>query len=229
MLEELKEQVLLANLMLPRYGLVLFTWGNASGIDREKGLVVIKPSGLSYDEMKAEDMVVLDLDGNVAEGKLRPSSDTPTHLELYKAFPELGGIVHTHSRYATAFAQAGRPISCFGTTHADYFCGEVPVTRPMRPDEINGEYEKETGRVIAEAFADKNPAYVPGVLVRSHGPFTWGRDAAEAAHNAAVLEEVAFMNFSTLMLNPEAEPVGSELLGRHFFRKHGANAYYGQK
>ena len=228
MLEKLKQDVLEANLLLPKHGLVTFTWGNVSGIDRESGLVVIKPSGVPYDGMTAEDMVVVDLDGNVVEGKWKPSSDTPTHLVLYKAFPECGGIVHTHSRWATSFAQAGVGIRPLGTTQADYFYGEIPCTRAMTPEEIAGEYEAETGNVIVETFQGKDPMAIPAVLVHSHGPFTWGKDAAEAVHNAAVLEEVAFMNFHSLQLNPAQTRMQQELLDKHYLRKHGKNAYYGQ-
>jgi len=230
MLEQLKEQVLKANLLLPKHGLVTFTWGNVSGIDRQKGLVVIKPSGVEYDVMTAEDMVVVDLyTGERVEGRLKPSSDTPTHLELYKAFPTLGGVVHTHSRWATSFAQAGRGIEAYGTTHGDYFYGEIPCTRPMTPEEIGGEYEKETGTVIVETFRDLDAAGVPGVLVYSHGPFAWGKDAMEAVHNAVVMEEVAFMAIHALTLNPALQPMQRELLDKHFLRKHGPGAYYGQK
>jgi L-ribulose-5-phosphate 4-epimerase len=229
MLEQLKEQVFQANLLLPKHGLITFTWGNVSGIDREQGLVVIKPSGVSYDEMKAEDMVVVDVkSGKTVEGSLKPSSDTPTHLELYKAFPNIGGIVHTHSRWATTFAQAGRGIMALGTTHGDYFYGEIPCTRKMTNAEIEGEYEKETGTVIIETFKGKDPDAIPAVLVYSHGPFTWGRDPMDAVHNAVVLEEVAFMNFHTMALKPEIPPMQQELLDKHYLRKHGANAYYGQ-
>ena len=229
MLEQLKEQVFQANLLLPKHGLIVFTWGNVSGIDREQGLVVIKPSGVSYDVMKADDMVVVELaTGKVVEGKLKPSSDTPTHLELYKAFPNIGGIVHTHSRWATSFAQAGRDIVALGTTHGDYFYGEIPCTRKMTKAEIEGEYEKETGTVIIETFKDKDPDAIPAVLVHSHGPFTWGKDAMDAVHNAVVLDEVAFMNFHTLMLEPNIQPMQQDLLDKHYLRKHGKNAYYGQ-
>lgn len=229
MLEQLKEQVFLANLQLPKHGLVTFTWGNVSGIDRAKGLVVIKPSGVSYETMKATDMVVVDLaSGKVVEGSLKPSSDTPTHLELYKAFPNLGGIVHTHSRWATSFAQAGRGITPLGTTHADYFYGEIPCTRKMTTAEIQGEYEKETGAVIIETFQDKDPDAIPAVLVYSHGPFAWGKSPDDAVHNAVVLEEVAFMNFHALALTPGLPPMQQELLDKHYLRKHGKNAYYGQ-
>ena len=229
MLEALKEQVLEANLRLPRAGLVVFTWGNVSGIDRETGLVVIKPSGLPYDGMKAEDMVVLDLDGRVVEGKWKPSSDTPTHLELYKAFPGCGGIVHTHSRWATTFAQAGRDIPAMGTTHGDYFYGDIPCTRKMTPGEIAGEYEKETGLVITKTFRGRDPMEIPAVLVHSHGPFTWGKDPEEAVHSAIVLEEVAFMAWHTLALAPDLGGMQKPLLDKHYLRKHGPGAYYGQK
>lgn len=235
MLEELKEQVCQANLLLPKYNLVTFTWGNVSGIDRERGLVVIKPSGVEYDEMKPEDMVVVDLDGKVVEGHYKPSSDTDTHLVLYRAWPALGGIVHTHSRWATSFAQAGRGIPAMGTTQGDYFYGEIPCTRPMTPGEIGApedrsSYERETGNVIVETFAQRriDPAAVPGVLVNSHGPFTWGTDPANAVHNAVVMEEVAFMDFHALMLEPGRGPMQQELLNKHYLRKHGAHAYYGQ-
>ena len=228
MLEQLKKQVLEANLLLPKYGLVTFTWGNVSGIDRESGLVVIKPSGVPYEGMTEEDMVVVDLDGKRVEGKWQPSSDTPTHVELYKAFPALGGIVHTHSRWATTFAQAGLDIPAMGTTHGDYFYGDIPCTRKMTPQEIAGEYEKETGRVIIETFAGKSPAVIPGVTVHSHGPFAWGRDAMDAVHNAVVMEEVAFMDWHAMMINPAAGRMQQELLDKHYLRKHGKNAYYGQ-
>ena len=230
MLKKLKEQVFQANLLLPKHGLVTFTWGNVSGIDREKGLVVIKPSGVAYETMKAKDMVVVELEtGKVVDGELKPSSDTPTHLELYKAFPNIGGIVHTHSRWATSFAQAGHGIAALGTTHADYFYGEIPCTRKITAEEIQAEYEKETGTVIIETFKDKNPDAVPGVVVYSHGPFAWGKDAMDAVHNAVVMEEVAFMNIQTMLLNPNIQPMQQELLDKHYLRKHGANAYYGQK
>ena len=228
MLEALKQQVCEANLLLPRHGLVTFTWGNVSGIDREKGLVVIKPSGVPYEGMTAEDMVVTDLDGAVVEGKWKPSSDTPTHVALYRAFPNIGGVVHTHSRWATSFAQAGLPIPAMGTTQADYFYGDIPCTRPMTPEEVGGAYEKETGTVIIEAFRDRDPDDVPGVLVYSHGPFAWGTDPMNAVHNAVVMEEVAFMDYHALMLNPPHRDMQRELLDKHYLRKHGKNAYYGQ-
>jgi L-ribulose-5-phosphate 4-epimerase len=229
MLKKLKEQVFQANLLLPKHGLVTFTWGNVSGIDREKGLVVIKPSGVPYETMKRDDMVVVELEtGKVVDGELKPSSDTPTHLELYKAFPNIGGIVHTHSRWATSFAQAGRGIAALGTTHGDYFYGEIPCTRKMTEAGIQAEYEKETGTVIIETFKDKNPDAIPGVVVYSHGPFAWGKDAMDAVHNAVVMEEVAFMNIQTMQLNPGIQPMQQELLDKHYLRKHGANAYYGQ-
>ena len=226
---ELKEQVCRANLLLPEHHLVTFTWGNVSGIDRENGLVVIKPSGVAYEEMHADDMVVVALaTGDVVEGTLKPSSDTATHLELYKAFPNIGGIVHTHSRWATIFAQAGRGLLPLGTTHADYFYGEIPCTRRMTNAEIEGAYEKETGTVIIETFQDEDPDAVPAVLVHSHGPFAWGTDAMNAVHNAVVLEEVAFMNYHAMLLRPDITSMQQELLDRHYLRKHGANAYYGQ-
>ena len=228
MLEELKERVLKANLLLPEYKLITFTWGNVSGIDRETGLVVIKPSGVSYDTMTADDMVVVDLGGNIVEGKWRPSSDTATHLELYKAFPNIGGIVHTHSRWATTFAQAGMAIPAMGTTQGDYFYGDIPCTRPMTDEEIGGEYEKETGKVIVEAFKDLDPDAIPGVVVYSHGPFTWGKDPMEAVHNSVVMEEVAFMDWHAMVINPQLGSMQQSLLDRHYLRKHGKNAYYGQ-
>ncbi len=230
MLEALKEEVLEANLELPRKNLVTYTWGNVSGIDREKGLVVIKPSGVSYDEMKASDMVVLDLEGNKVEGDLRPSSDTPTHIALYNKYPVIGGVVHTHSRWATTWAQAGMSIPPYGTTHADYFYGAIPCTRCLTKEEIEGEYELNTGKVIIETFEKLgiNPEYVPGVVVHSHGPFAWGKSPAEAVHNAVVMEEVAMMALNTRLLNPSVSDVDSYLLDKHFLRKHGANAYYGQ-
>ncbi len=228
MLEQLKEQVYQANLDLVKHGLVIFTWGNASGIDRENGLVVIKPSGVSYKQMKPKDMVVLNLYGQVVEGSLKPSSDTPTHLVLYRQFENIGGVVHSHSAWATSWAQAGKGIPALGTTHADYFFGEIPCTRKMTRDEIEYNYEQETGKVIVERFRELNPDQVPGVLVNNHGPFSWGTDAHNAVHNAVVLEEVAKMAFHSLVINPDAT-MGSALLGKHFFRKHGKDAYYGQK
>lgn len=233
MLEELKEQVLKANLLLPRYGLVTFTWGNVSGIDREKGLVAIKPSGVEYDTMSADDIVIVDLDsGKKVEGELNPSSDTPTHLALYRAFPNIRGVVHTHSRWATIYAQAGLGIPPFGTTHGDYFYGEIPCTRPMMSKEIcgaPGHYELETGNVIIETFSDKSPDDIPAILVRSHGPFAWGTSPENAVHNAVVLEELAFMAWHARMLNPGIETMQKELLDKHYLRKHGKDAYYGQK
>ena len=229
MLEQLKKEVYEANMLLPKYGLITFTWGNVSGIDREKGLVVIKPSGVEYDKMTADDMVVVDLDGNRVEGNLNPSSDTPTHIELYKAFPNIGGVVHTHSRWATSFAQAGCEISPMGTTHADYFYGPIPCTRSLTDEEINGAYERNTGLVIIETFRDIDPDAVPGVLVRNHGPFAWGTDAGNAVHNAVVMEEVAFMNYHAMTLRPVAPCVSQTLLDKHYYRKHGKNAYYGQE
>ena len=240
MLEKLKQSVLEANLLLPKYNLVTFTWGNVSAVDREKGVMVIKPSGVEYEDMKAEDMVVVSLDGKIIEGSLNPSSDTPTHLELYKNMPEIGGIVHTHSRWATIFSQAGKCIQAYGTTHADNFYGPVPCTRPLTEAEIKGEYEKETGSVIVETFKKLNLKDIPACLVYSHGPFAWGKNAADAVHNAVVLEEVAQMAFFTeaLMLrNAEIHanagfapiPIDQKLLDKHYLRKHGANATYGQK
>ena len=228
MLEELKQHVLEANLDLPKNNLVIFTWGNVSGIDRKSGLVVIKPSGVPYERLKVSDMVVVDLYGNRVDGNLNPSLDTPTHIELYKAFPAIGGIVHTHSHWATIFAQAGLSIPVFGTTHADYFYGEIPCTRAMTPQEIAGNYEKETGAVIVETFNKKQPGNIPGVLVKSHGPFTWGTSPDNAVYNAVVLEEVAMMAWHTIKLNDEATPIQQELLDKHFLRKHGPEAYYGQ-
>jgi L-ribulose-5-phosphate 4-epimerase len=227
MLTELKIDVCKANLDLVKLGLVIFTWGNVSGIDREKGLVVIKPSGVSYDDMKPEDMVVVDMDGKVVEGRLKPSSDTATHLVLYKAFPSISGIVHTHSPQATAWAQSGKAIPALGTTHVDYFYGPVPCTRKLTKEEITRAYEEETGNVIVETFASLDPKAVPGVLVNNHAPFTWGKDPHEAVHNAKVLEEVARMAIQTLQINPSAE-IDQFLLDKHYFRKHGKDAYYGQ-
>ncbi len=230
MLEQLKKEVFEANMLLPKYGLITFTWGNVSGVDREKGLMVIKPSGVEYDRMTAEDMVVVDLKtGKKIEGKLNPSSDTDTHVALYNAFPNIKGVVHTHSRWATTFAQAGMGIPALGTTHGDYFYGEIPCTRKMTAEEIGGKYELETGNVIIETFKDKSPDDIPAVLVHSHGPFTWGTDPHNAVHNAVVLEELAFMAWHNIMMNPQISPMQQELLDKHYLRKHGANAYYGQK
>lgn len=228
MLEKLKEEVCKANLDLVAHGLVIFTWGNVSGIDRESGLVVIKPSGVSYDNMKPSDMVVVDLDGNIVEGDLRPSSDTPTHLALYRAFPEIGGVVHTHSTYATAWAQAGIDLPNIGTTHADYFHDSVPCTADMTVAQVEGEYELETGNVIVKRFEGINPMHTPGVLVKNHGPFTWGKTPAEAVHNAVVLEQVAKMASIAFAVNPNLT-MNPLLIQKHFNRKHGPNAYYGQK
>ncbi len=228
LLPKLREQVLDANLELVRRGLVLYTFGNASGIDREKGLVVIKPSGVDYDKMKPADLVVTDLAGKIVEGTMRPSSDLPTHLVLYKAFSAIGGVAHTHSEYATAWAQARRAIPCFGTTHADSFYGPVPVTQPMTEQEISTAYEENTGHVIVRAFENADPAAVPAVLVANHGPFAWGPDAAAAAKNAVILEAVARTAFFTIGINAEAHPIGKALHDKHDLRKHGAKAYYGQ-
>lgn len=228
MLESLKKIVFEANQALPKYNLVTFTWGNVSGINREKGLVVIKPSGVKYEEMTVDDMVVVDLEGNVVEGDLKPSSDTPTHLVLYKNFPEIGGVVHTHSPWATSWAQAGKSIPPLGTTHADYFYGSIPCTRPMTTDEIKNYYELETGNVIVETFKNFDPMAVPGVLVHGHGPFDWGKDPLEAVHNAVVMEEVAKLAYRTVMLNPDIKNLDQNLQDKHYFRKHGENAYYGQ-
>lgn len=229
MLENLRETVCQANLLLPKYNLVTFTWGNVSGIDRDRGLVVIKPSGVSYEKMKVEDMVTVKLEtGEALEGQLKPSSDTATHIELYKAFPNIGGIIHTHSRWATIFAQAGHSLRPLGTTHADYFFGDVKCTREMHEGEINGDYERETGRVIVETFKNRDPDATPAALVRSHGPFVWGSDPMEAVHNAVVLEEIAFMNYHTEMLEQNCPPMPEVLLVKHYTRKHGKNAYYGQ-
>lgn len=228
MLEQLKKTVCEANLLLPKYSLVTFTWGNVSAVDREKGLIVIKPSGVDYDGMTWEDMVVVDLNGEKVEGRWKPSSDTATHAALYRAFKNIGGVVHTHSRWATTFAQAGKGIIPMGTTHADYFYGEIPCTRLMTEEEIKGEYELETGNVIIETFSQKDPDAVPGVLVHSHGPFAWGTDAMNAVHNAVVMEEVAFMNWHAQMISPEKGAMQRALLDKHYLRKHGAGAYYGQ-
>ncbi|KKK38932.1 ribulose 5-phosphate epimerase [Mesobacillus campisalis] len=228
MLEELKRQVLEANLELPKKNLVIYTWGNVSAIDREQGLVVIKPSGVPYEELRAEDLPVVDLDGNKVEGELNPSSDTATHLVLYKAFPEIGGVVHTHSPWCTKWAQAGRGISALGTTHADYFYGEIPCTRKLTPLEIASEYEKNTGEVIVETFKDLNPNFTPGVIVNNHGPFNWGKNPLKAVENAVIMEEIAKLAYYTQSLTPEIEPIDDQLLDKHFLRKHGKNAYYGQ-
>ncbi|HBG58593.1 L-ribulose-5-phosphate 4-epimerase [Proteiniphilum sp. UBA1028] len=227
-IEELKAAVFQANLDLVEHGLVIFTWGNVSAVDRDKNLVVIKPSGVSYDQMKAEDMVVTDMEGKVVEGKYKPSSDTPTHLELYKAFPAIGGVVHTHSTFATAWAQAGCDIPIIGTTHADYFSDNIPCTRDMTEAEVKGEYEKETGTVIIERFKELNPVHIPGVLVKNHGPFSWGKDPHEAVYNAVVMEQVAKMAFVAGQINPLLT-MNQSLIQKHFFRKHGPDAYYGQK
>ncbi len=228
MLERLKEEVLEANLLLPKYGLVVFTWGNVSAYDAETGLVVIKPSGVDYDSMKADDMVVVDLDGKVIEGSLRPSSDTPTHVYLYSKFPEIKGIVHTHSTWATSWAQSGLALPCYGTTHADYFYGDIPIARGLTKAEVESEYEKNTGVVIEEAFKDRDIMASPGVLCRNHGPFAWGKNAAEAVHNAVVMEECAKMAVIARMINPDIQPAPQYLMDKHYFRKHGKNAYYGQ-
>ncbi|PYG90267.1 L-ribulose-5-phosphate 4-epimerase [Ruminiclostridium sufflavum DSM 19573] len=228
MLEQLKQDVLKANLELPEKKLVTYTWGNVSGIDRNSGLVAIKPSGVDYSTMKAEDIVLIDLTGRIVEGRLKPSSDAPTHIALYNAFPGIGGVCHTHSRWATAWAQAGLGIPAYGTTHADYFYGEIPCTREMSKSEIASDYEANTGSVIIEAFNNLNPEYIPGILVKNHAPFTWGKDAEEAVHNSVVLEEIAMMAIQCRFLKPDAKPMPDKLLDRHFLRKHGAGAYYGQ-
>lgn len=229
MYEQLKADCLEANLLLPKYGLITFTWGNVSIIDRALGVVAIKPSGVKYENMCADDIVVLDLDGNVLDGKLRPSSDTPTHLRLYKEYPNMGAIVHTHSRWATIFAQAKRSIPALGTTHADYFYGEIPCTRELTSEEINGSYELETGNVIVETIGNHDPLHCPGIVVASHGPFSWGKDAMDAVMHAVVMEEVAMMAWHAMMMNPALVKADQVLLDKHFFRKHGPNAYYGQK
>ncbi len=229
MLEQLKKEVYEANMLLPKYGLVTFTWGNVSGIDRESGLFVIKPSGVDYDKLTPDDMVVMNLNGERAEGKLNPSSDTATHLELYKAFPEIGGIVHTHSSWATSWAQSGRSIPCYGTTHADYFYGEIPCLRCLTKEEIDEAYEKNTGLLIVNEFKKRDVKAVPACLCKNHGPFAWGKNANEAVHNAVVLEECAKMAARTEMINSSVQPAPQELQDKHYYRKHGANAYYGQK
>ena len=228
MLEELKKKVYEATMELQKKKLVIYTWGNVSEIDRETGLVVIKPSGVEYDTMKPEDMVVVDLQGNIVEGNYKPSTDTPTHLVLYNKYPQIGGVVHTHSEWATTFAQAGMDIPAFGTTHADYFYGDIPCTRDLTDDEINGEYEKETGNVIVETIGEKDPLEVPGIVVKNHGPFAWGKDADSAVYNAVVLDKVAEMAYKTMTLNNRVQHVKQTLLDKHYLRKHGANAYYGQ-
>lgn len=228
-MQQLKQQVFDANMALPHYGLVTFTWGNVSAVDRERGLVVIKPSGVPYETMQAEDMVVVDLQGNIVEGRYRPSSDTPTHLELYRRYPHLGGIVHTHSTHATAWAQSGLSIPALGTTHADYFFGDIPCTRALTAAEVAGEYELNTGKVIVETLGDTNPLHTPGIVVYQHGPFSWGKDAADAVHNAVVMEEVAKMAWIACGINPRLRHIDGYLMGKHFSRKHGPNAYYGQK
>ncbi len=229
MLEELKKRVYEANMLLPKHGLVTFTWGNVSEIDRESGLFAIKPSGVEYGALKPEDMVIVDLDGNKVEGRYNPSSDTATHAELYRAFMKIGGIVHTHSPWATSWAQAGRAIPCYGTTHADYMYGEIPCVRNLTREEIDEAYEKNTGVLIVDFFKDKDYEAVPAVLCKNHGPFAWGRDGMDAVHNAVVLEEVAKMAVRTEAINPDVKPAPAELQDKHYYRKHGANAYYGQK
>ncbi len=229
MLEELKKIVYEANMELPRYNLVTFTWGNVSAIDRDKNLIVIKPSGVDYDKLNVDDMVVVDLDGKVVEGRYNPSSDTLTHIELYKAFDNIGGVVHTHSPWATSWAQAGRDIPCYGTTHADYLYGEVPCVRNLSNDEIDEGYEMNTGKIIVAEFANRDCEAMPAVICKNHGPFTWGKDAMDAVHNAVVLEEVAKMACQTEMINSHVQKAPQVLQDKHYFRKHGANAYYGQK
>lgn len=228
MLEQLKKEVYRANMELQEKGMVIYTWGNVSGIDREKGLVVIKPSGVSYEDMKESDMVVVDLDGNVVEGTYKPSSDTATHLVLYKTYKDIGGVVHTHSTWAVTFAQAGLAIPAFGTTHADYFFGDIPCTRDLTREEIEEAYELNTGNVIIETIGNKNPIEIPGIVVKNHGPFAWGKNAADAVYNGVVLDKVAEMAYKTMTLNPSAAKVPQHLLDKHYYRKHGANAYYGQ-
>ncbi|MGE9553227.1 L-ribulose-5-phosphate 4-epimerase [Erwinia amylovora] len=228
-MHKLKQQVFEANMDLPRYGLVTFTWGNVSAIDREQGLIVIKPSGVAYDSMKADDMVVVDLEGHVVEGKWRPSSDTATHLALYRRYPSLNGVVHTHSTHATAWAQAGLPIPALGTTHADYFFGDIPCTRALTRDEVEEEYELNTGKVIIETLGEGEPLHTPGIVVYQHGPFAWGKDAHDAVHNAVVMEEVAKMAWIARDINPRLLGIDNYLMNKHFMRKHGPDAYYGQK
>ncbi len=229
MLEELKQSVLEANLSLPKYGLVVFTWGNVSAIDESGKYIAIKPSGVEYDVLQRDDIVIVDLEGNIVEGKLNPSSDTPTHLELYRKFPGIKGIVHTHSRWATIFAQAKLDLNAYGTTHADYFYGKIPCTRLLNQDEIENDYELNTGKVIVETFENIDPLQVQAVLVASHGPFAWGKSAMDAVHQAVVLEEISMMNWHAMMINKELSPMQDDLLNKHFLRKHGKNAYYGQK
>jgi L-ribulose-5-phosphate 4-epimerase len=229
MLEKLKQEVLEANLYLPKHNMVVFTWGNVSAIDPETRLVAIKPSGVEYDQLKVDDIVIVDLEGNVVEGHYKPSSDTATHILLYKHFPEIRGIVHTHSRWATIFAQANKGLLPIGTTHADYFYGEIPCTRQLNDEEIKENYELNTGKVIVETIGDRPPLHIPGILVASHGPFTWGTSATDAVHQAVVLEEIAMMNWHSFMLNPTLSTMPQTLLDKHFNRKHGAGAYYGQR
>ncbi|HCF8696740.1 L-ribulose-5-phosphate 4-epimerase [Klebsiella pneumoniae] len=228
-MQQLKQQVFEANMDLPRYGLVTFTWGNVSAIDRQRGLVVIKPTGIAYESMTVDDMSVVDLQGHVVEGRWRPSSDTATHLALYRRYPDLGGVVHTHSTHATAWAQAGLAIPALGTTHADYFFGDIPCTRALSAQEVDEAYELNTGQVIIEALGEANPLHTPGIVVYQHGPFAWGKDAHEAVHNAVVMEEVARMAWIARGINPQLQPIDSWLMNKHFQRKHGPNAYYGQK
>jgi len=227
-MQQLKQQVFEANMALPRHGLVTFTWGNVSGIDRERQCIAIKPSGVAYETMSADDMVIVDMSGVVIEGKYRPSSDTATHLALYKQYPELGGVVHTHSTHATAWAQAGLSIPALGTTHADYFFGDIPCSRPLTCEEVQGEYELNTGKVIIETLGEINPLHTPGIIVYQHGPFAWGKNVEDAVHNAVVMEEVARMAWIAREINPQLKPIDSYLMNKHFQRKHGANAYYGQ-
>ncbi|MBT2215997.1 L-ribulose-5-phosphate 4-epimerase [Virgibacillus dakarensis] len=229
MLEDLKQVVLEANLALPKHNLVTFTWGNVSGVSREEELIVIKPSGVPYEKLKRDNMVVVDFNGDVVEGELNPSSDTPTHVVLYKNFPNIGGVVHTHAPWSTSWAQAGKDLPALGTTHADYFYGTIPCTRPMSDEEILGAYERETGNVIVETFNHINPVELPGVLVHSHAPFSWGKDPNQAVHNAVVLEEVAKMAIQTYQINPDVPSINQAILDKHYLRKHGADAYYGQK